>query len=334
MRKVVFVLVICLVAVGLVFAGGQQDGMSDDMSGEGLAWTVEDGDDAVLPRVNPIEVTGAIVGAGSSTVLPLAESMIDRFYDEGYAGNLTYTSVGSGGGFERFGGGETDFSGASRPIGDDEVENARNSGLEPEEFIVAFDALAVVVNPANDWATDLTREELATLFSTAETWADVRDGFPDVEISRYIPGTDSGTFDYFVEEIFDEDEEPILSSARANFSEDDNVLVQGVEGDEGAAGFFGFAYYVEVGDALRAVNVEGVEPNAGTVDDGSYPLARPLFVYSDAEIMRSKPQVAAFINFFLTYSDEEAINVGYFPAPEARKTAAKERWVEIMDGMY
>jgi len=314
-------------------AAGQQQGMSDDMDG-GLPWILEDGDDELLPGVNPIEVEGAIVAAGSSTVFPMAEGVIDRFYDEGYAGNLTYTSIGSGGGFERFSGGETDISGASRPIRQGEADAARANGIEPEEFIVAFDALAVVVNPANDWATELTLEELATLFSTARTWADVREGFPDVEISRYIPGTDSGTFDYFVEEIFDEDEGPILGSSRANYSEDDNVLVQGVEGDEGAVGFFGFAYYVGEDDRLRAINVEGVEPNAAHVEDGTYPLARPLFIYSDAEIMRSKPQVAAFINFFLTYSEEEARAVGYFPAPEARLTAAKERWVEIMDGMY
>jgi phosphate transport system substrate-binding protein len=333
MRKVAFVLLMSLVAVGLVMAAGQQQGMSDDMDG-GLPWILEDGDDELLPGVNPIEVEGAIVAAGSSTVFPMAEGVIDRFYDEGYAGNLTYTSIGSGGGFERFSGGETDISGASRPIRQGEADAARANGIEPEEFIVAFDALAVVVNPANDWATELTLEELATLFSTARTWADVREGFPDVEISRYIPGTDSGTFDYFVEEIFDEDEGPILGSSRANYSEDDNVLVQGVEGDEGAVGFFGFAYYVGEDDRLRAINVEGVEPNAAHVEDGTYPLARPLFIYSDAEIMRSKPQVAAFINFFLTYSEEEARAVGYFPAPEARLTAAKERWVEIMDGMY
>lgn len=333
MRKLAIMLLLTVVATGFVFAAGETETTEEET---GLSWIIEEGDNPILPGVNPLEVDGDIVVAGSSTVFPLAEEVIARWYDEGYPADqsTTYTSIGSGGGFERFGNGETDISGASRPIEDDEVENARASGLEPEEFIVAFDALAVVVNPANDWATELTIDELAAVFSTAETWADVRDGFPEVEITRYVPGTDSGTFDYFVEAVFEEDEGPILNAARAQFSEDDNVLVQGVEGDEGAIGFFGFAYLVEAGDELTAVNVEGIEPSGDTVADGTYPLARPLFIYSDAEIMRSKPQVAAFINFFLTYGEEEALEVGYFPAPEARINAARERWVEIMDGLY
>jgi phosphate transport system substrate-binding protein len=316
------------------FAG--DDGASTDGGDSGLAWIVEPGDDPILPGVNPLEVQGDIVAAGSSTVFPLAEEVIARFYDEGYSqsNSLTYTSIGSGAGFERFSGGDSDISGASRPIKDSEVEASRANGIEPEEFIVAFDALAVVIHPSNTWATELSIEELALLFSTAETWADVRAGFPEVAISRYIPGTDSGTFDYFVEAVFDEDEEPILNAARTQYSEDDNVLVQGVEGDEGAAGFFGFAYYVEERDRLGAVNVNGIEPNAANVDNGTYPLARPLFIYSDAEIMRSKPQVAAFVNFFLTYGEEEAGDVGYFPAPKERVDAAKERWIEIMGDLY
>lgn len=332
MKKLALVLLMSLVAFA-VFAGGTP--ATDDGDG-GLAWILESGDDPILPGVNPLEVQGDIVVAGSSTVFPLAEEVIARFYDEGYSqsNSLTYTSIGSGAGFERFSGGDSDISGASRPIKESEREASRANGIEPEEFIVAFDALAVVVHPSNTWATELSLEELAVLFSTAETWADVRAGFPAVEVTRYIPGTDSGTFDYFVEEVFDEDEEPILNAARTQYSEDDNVLVQGVEGDEGAVGFFGFAYYVEESDRLGAVNVEGVVPSAATVDDGSYPLARPLFIYSDAEIMRSKPQVAAFVNFFLTYGEEEAGDVGYFPAPEARVDAAKERWIEIMGDLY
>lgn len=332
MKKVVLVVMMSLLAAGFVMANAQQEMAADD----GLAWIVEPGDDPILPGVNPILVEGDIVAAGSSTVFPIAEALIERFYDEGYPADqsLVYTSVGTGAGFERFAAGDSDISGASRPISDSERAAAVANGLEPEEFIVAFDALAVVVNLENDWATDLTFEELALAFSTAETWADVRDGFPEVRINRYIPGTDSGTFDYFVEEIFDEEEEPILSAARTQFSEDDNVLVQGVEGDRGGIGFFGFSYYVEEEDRLTALQVEGVTPSLATVEDSSYPLARPLFVYSDAEVMRSKPQVAAVINFFLTYGGEEASGLGSFPAPEDRLNAAKRRWVEIMEGLY
>jgi phosphate transport system substrate-binding protein len=337
MKKVALMLLLSVVTVGMAVATGQQEtGMDESGVDQELDWIIEPGDDPILPGVNPLEVEGDIVAAGSSTVFPLAEEVIARFYDEGYSQqhSLTYTSIGSGAGFERFAAGDSDVSGASRPIREAEVESARENGLEPEEFIVAFDALAVVVNPANDWAAELTIEELNTAFSTAETWADVRDGFPNVEITRYSPGTDSGTFDYFVEAVFDEDEEPILNASNTQFSEDDNVLVQGVEGDEGAIGYFGFAYFVEESDRLTAVSVNGIEPSGETVDDGSYPLARPLFIYSDAEIMRRKPQVAAFVNFFLTYGEEEAGDVGYFPAPEARVNAAKDRWVEIMGDLY
>ena len=330
MKKILVLMILVALVTGFVFAGGQQAEETD----EGLAWITEDGEDSILPGVNPILVEGDIEAAGSSTVLPLAEEVIARFYDEGYAATATYTSIGSGGGFERFGNGEIDLSGASRPIREGEVALANENGLEPLEFVVAFDALAVVVHPENDWATELSIEELGLAFSTAETWADVRDGFPDVAITRYSPGTDSGTFGYFVEEVLDEEEGPILNASNIQFSEDDNVLVQGVEGEVGAIGYFGFAYYVEESDRLTAVNVEGITPNAATVEDGTYPLSRPLFLYSDAEIMRSKPQVAAFINFFLTVAEEEARDVGYFPAPVARTDAAKELWVEIMDGLY
>ena len=334
MKKAMLLLMMSLVAVGSVLAGA--GGEAEQADETGLAWILDESDDDLLPGVNPLEVTGDIVVAGSSTVFPMAERVIARWYDEGYSNaySTTYTSIGSGAGFERFGNGESDISGASRPIKQSEVEKARNIGLEPLQFDVATDAVAVVVNPENTWAAEMTIAELALAFSVAETWAEVRAGWPEVEIIRYSPGTDSGTFDYFVEEVFDKDEEPILTAPRVQFSEDDNVLVQGVEGDKGAIGYFGFAYYVEESDRLRGVAVEGVTPNARTVDTGEYPLARPLFLYSDSGIMRNKPQVAAFIAFFLTYAEEEATDVGYFPAAPERIRAAKEQWLEVMDGLY
>lgn len=182
-----------------------------------------------LPEVNPLDVTGDIIVAGSSTVYPLTEAMAERFADEGYSGNITIDSIGSGAGFERFcKTGETDISNASRPIKDSEVESCAAIGRTPIEFRVGTDALAVVINPANDWATSVTKEELAALFSTASTWADVNPAWPAEPIARFIPGTDSGTFDYFVEAIFDKNQEPILSAANTQLSEDDNVLVQGL----------------------------------------------------------------------------------------------------------
>lgn len=294
----------------------------------------------MLPVVDPLDITGDIVTAGSSTVFPLSEAMAARFEDEGYGGRITIDSIGSGAGFERFcDQGETDIANASRPIKDSEIESCRSIGREPIEFRVGTDALAVTVSPTNTFATDITFAELAALFSTATTWQDVRPDWPANPIQRFIPGTDSGTFDYFVEEVFDEDEAPMLGAGNTQLSEDDNVLVQGIEGDgcdpdnvstTCAIGFFGFAYYSENSDQLKVLSVEGVEPNQANVDAGTYPLARPLFIYSTSDIMKDKPQVADFINFYLTYVNDEIIEVGYFPAPQDALNAAQQAWLDAM----
>jgi phosphate transport system substrate-binding protein len=296
--------------------------------------------DGMLPVVDPLDVTGDIVTAGSSTVFPLSEAMVARFIDEGYGGQITIDSIGSGAGFERFcETGETDVSNASRPIKDSEVESCRAIDREPIEFRVGTDALAVTVSPTNTFATDITYDELALLFSTAETWQDVRAEWPANQIQRFIPGTDSGTFDYFVEEIFDDEKDPILNANNLQQSEDDNVLVQGITGDTCdpadpstacAVGFFGYAYYSENSGQLNVMSVEGVEASQSSVDAGEYPLARPLFIYSTAGIMAEKPQVADFINFYLTYVNEEVIEVGYFPAPAADLDGAKQAWLDAM----
>ncbi|MBN1246392.1 MAG: phosphate ABC transporter substrate-binding protein PstS family protein [Anaerolineae bacterium] len=283
----------------------------------------------LLPAVDPLNVEGNIVTAGSSTVFPLAERMAERFEEEGYAGEITIDSIGSGGGYERFCvEGESDISNASRAIKDSEVEACNAIGRDPIEFRVGTDALAVVVSAENDFVTDVTMEELAAIFSdAADTWSDVRAEWPDEEILRFIPGTDSGTFDFFVEEVFDEDETPHLSAANTQLSEDDNVLVQGVLGSPYAIGYFGYAYYAENEGALNILAIDGIEATAENVDNNSYPLARPLFMYSDAEIMQEKPQVAAFLNFVLTYVNEEVVDVGYFPASDQALTNARQAWL-------
>ena len=168
----------------------------------------------------------------------------------------------------------------------------------------------------------------ATQAPGVTTWADVRPEWPAEPIARFIPGTDSGTFDYFVEEIFDENEDPILAAGNTQLSEDDNVLVQGILGSPYAVGFFGYAYYQENAASLRALSINDVEPSAATVDAGDYPLARPLFIYSDAQIMREKPQVAAFINFYLAFVNEEVLDVGYFTASEAALQQAVQNWLQ------
>jgi len=295
---------------------------------EGAA-TVEEGEVA-LPEVDPLTVEGDIVSAGSSTVFPLAEAVAEQFNDEGYAGTVTIDSIGSGAGFSRFcEAGETDVSNASRPIKDSERESCKAIGRDPIEFRVGTDALAVVTNPENDWATDVTMEELAALF-TAEKWSDVNPDWPEENILRYIPGTDSGTFDYFVEEVFDKDPEPILSAPNTQLSEDDNVLVIGVEGSPYAIGFFGYAYYNENADKLNILNIESVEPSFDTVESATYPLARPLFIYSDATIMNEKPQVAAYVNYFLSHVNDVIEEVGYFPASVEALNQSKTHWLEAM----
>jgi phosphate transport system substrate-binding protein len=291
-----------------------------------------------LPEVNPLAVSGDIIVAGSSTVYPLTERMAERFIEEGYAGNITIDSIGTGAGFERFCvAGETDISNASRAIKESEIESCAAIGRTPIEFRVGTDALAVVVNPENDWigAEGVTLEELAALFSADVTnWSDVNPAWPAEPVKRFSPGTDSGTFDYFIEAVMDVayegGEEKLLSAANLQLSEDDNVLVQGVEGDRYAIGYFGFAYYEENAALLRDLSIGGVEPSAETVNSGDYALARPLFIYSDAGVMASKPQVAEYINFYLSYVNEEVRGVGYFPAAEEALNTARNNWLDAM----
>ncbi len=290
-------------------------------------------------ELDPGNITGDIISAGSSTVFPLSERMALRFKEEGYIGNITVDSIGSGAGFERFcKTGETDISNASRPIKDSEVESCKAINRTPIEFRVGTDALAVTVSSENDFLTDITLEQLALIFSSAETWADVDPSWPAEPILRFSPGTDSGTYDFFVEAVmtpaFEEDadkgQEAILTAKNLQFSEDDNVLVQGVEGSPYAIGYFGFAYYQENQDRLKALALNGIAPTAESAEAGDYPLARPLFIYSDPGIMKSRPQVAAFINFYLTYVNEEILDVGYFPASSTFLEAARQAWQDAL----
>ncbi|MCB0044257.1 MAG: PstS family phosphate ABC transporter substrate-binding protein [Caldilineaceae bacterium] len=299
---------------------------SDSATGEATM----DGGVVILPVVDPLTVEGDVVSAGSSTVFPLAEAVAEKFNSEGYAGTITIDSIGSGAGFERFCvAGETDVANASRPIKDEEIAGCEAIGRSPIEFRVGTDALAVVTNPENDWAADATVEELAAIF-TAEKWSDVNADWPAEDILRYVPGTDSGTFDYFVEAVFEEDPEPLLSAPNTQFSEDDNVLVIGVEGSPYAVGFFGYAYYTENSGKLNILNIGGVEPSFESVEGGDYALARPLFIYSDAAIMSEKPQVAAYVNYFLSNVNDVIEEVGYFPSSDEALNAAKDKWSEAV----
>ncbi|QEN05086.1 PstS family phosphate ABC transporter substrate-binding protein [Thiospirochaeta perfilievii] len=328
MKKIIL-LSVMFVSTLAVFASANSENSEASSSSASNSWMVES-EDGILPGVNPINVKGDIITAGSSTVFPLSEAMAERFQDEGYAGNITVDSIGSGAGFERFTvTGETDISNASRPIKSKEIEAAKKIGRNPIEFRVGTDALAVTVAKSNTFIKDASIDELVKIF-TAEKWSDVNPSWPDEKILKFIPGTDSGTFDYFVEEVFDKDSAPLLSAANVQMSEDDNILVQGITESPYGIGFFGYAYYSENKDILNILSIDGVEPIKENVDAAKYPLARPLFIYSDAEVMKSKPQVAAFINFYLTYVNEEVTRVGYFPADESVIAKGKAAWLEAM----
>ncbi|MBN1372141.1 MAG: substrate-binding domain-containing protein, partial [Anaerolineaceae bacterium] len=182
-------------------------------------------------------------------------------------------------------------------------------------------------------------EQLQQLFTSAELWSDVDPSWPAEPVLRYTPGTDSGTFDFFVEEVIqkpndidelDDAKALALEAKNLNQSEDDNVLVQGVEGNKFAIGYFGFAYYQEESDRLGMLTVDGVTPSQKTAEDGSYALARPLFIYSDAEILRSKPQVAAFVRFYLDNVNAVITEVGYFPASYNTLNESKQLWIEAV----
>jgi phosphate transport system substrate-binding protein len=286
--------------------------------------------EGMLPPVDPSEYSGEIVTAGSSTVFPLSERMSELWEDEG-GPNVTVDSIGTGAGFERFCvNAETDISNASRPIEDDEIAACQENGREVVEFRVGTDALAVAVSTENDFLENLTLEQLVLAFTTAETWADIDPSWPAETIRRFSPGTDSGTYDYFVEEVLDEDQDPLLNASNTQFSEDDNVLVQGVEGSPYAIGYFGYAYYQANASRLKALSVEGVSPTAETAESGEYPLARPLFIYSAREILQEKPQVAAFTNYYLTYVNEEVLDVGYFPASAEALDQARQNWLDAV----
>lgn len=333
MKKLLAAILASFVMMTLpVFAGGAKE--PEPVQKNTFSW-VEDGGVAGLPGVNPLKVSGNIITAGSSTVYPLSERMAERFKQEGYSGVITIDSIGSGAGFERFTvAGETDIANASRAIKAKEIEAAKQIGRNPIEFRVGTDALAVVVSNQNTFAKNLTKDELAKLFSTASTWSEINPAWPKEKIQRFIPGTDSGTFDYFSEEVFKNNPQPMLSAQNLQLSEDDNILVQGIKGSPYAVGFFGYAYYAENADSLTILSINGVEASKANVDNGTYPLARPLYIYSDEQIMRTKPQVAAFIDFYLSYVNEEVVGVGYFPANEDELEKGRQAWLKAMNGTY
>jgi phosphate transport system substrate-binding protein len=260
---------------------------------------------------------GLVAIDGSSTVFPISQAMAEEFMIANSGVQVTVGVSGTGGGFQKFCNGEIDISDASRPIRDSEIEECASNGIEPIELNVAWDGLTVVTNPANDWATCMTVDELMRVWqpgSTITNWSEIRDGWPDEEIILYGPDTDSGTFDYFTDAIVGEED---ASRSDYTASADDNVLVLGVSGDAGALGYFGYAYYEENQDKLNAVQIDNgngcVGPDRATIEDGSYaPLSRPMFIYVRRDALE-RDEVAAFIDFYIDNADVLVPETGYVP---------------------
>ncbi|HYJ80309.1 MAG TPA: PstS family phosphate ABC transporter substrate-binding protein [Longimicrobiaceae bacterium] len=276
------------------------------------------GGDGEKDRDGAAGVSGSIEADGSSTVFPITEAVAEEFGTEtGGRVRVTVAMSGTGGGFKRFCAGETDISNASRPIKPEEVENCRLAGVEAVELPVAWDGQVIVVNPANTFAQCLTTAELKRIWepgSTVQRWSDIRPEWPAQAIKLYGPGTNSGTFDYFTKTIMGEED---ASRSDYSASEDDNVLVQGVAGDRSALGYFGYVYYVQNRDKLRALGVDSgqgcVSPTTETIASGTYsPLSHPLYIYVKKSSLQ-RPEVRQFVEFYLTNGAELAQQVGYVP---------------------
>lgn len=296
---------------------------------------------SVVLLVFPLALTGcggsstqSVNIDGSSTVFPLTEAVAEEFMKANPQARVTVGASGTGGGFSKFLRGETAINDASRPIAPNELKKAEENGIDIIEIPVAYDGIAVVVHPDNDWVDCLTAGELQEIWepnSSIDRWSQIRDEFPDREIELFGPGTASGTYDYFTEAVVGES-----GASRSDYtgSEDDNVLVQGIKGTEPSLGYFGLAYYENNEEDLKAVSIDPDEPNSGascvapraeTVKNGEYrPLSRPLFIYVNTA--KITPAVESFVEFYLENADELAPDVGYVGMPEKAYDLALQRF--------
>jgi phosphate transport system substrate-binding protein len=283
---------------------------------------------------------------GSSTVFPVTEAMAEEFRNANPGARITVGISGTGGGFQKFCRDEIDISDASRPIGASEQEACAKAGVEYIELPVAYDGLAVVVHSKNTWASSMTIAELKRLWEpaaqgTITRWNQIRSGWPDREIRLFGAGVDSGTFDYFTEAIVG-----TATRSRGDYtsSEDDNVIVQGVSGDEYALGYFGYAYYEENRDRLTLVAIDDgddangrgpIAPSPQTVRDGTYhPLSRPIFIYAKVAALE-RPEVRDFVEFYLGEGVPLVREVGYVALTDAELALVRARFAARTTGtMY
>lgn len=285
---------------------------------------------------------GSISIDGSSTVYPVTEAIAEEYRAEASDVRVTVGVSGSGGGFKKFTRGEIDIANASRSINSEEAKMASANNITYEEFSVAYDGLTVVVHPENNWVNDITVAELKKIWEPEAQgkimrWNQIRPEWPDQEIHLYGAGVESGTYDYFTEAIVGKSH---ASRGDYTASEDDNVLVQGVSTDPYALGFFGYAYYDENKDKLKAIPVNdeddsngkgAILPSLETVKDGSYaPLSRPLFIYVNSTAA-NKPHVVDFVNFYLETAGEISEEVGYIPMPAEKYKEEQEKFRKFVE---
>lgn len=269
---------------------------------------------------------------GSSTVFPINEAIAEEFQKEHRGIRVTVGISGTGGGLKKFSTGEIDITGGSRPIKESENKQCEKNGIEYIEIPIAYDGLAVMVNPQNTWANSMTVKELKMLWEPEAQdkitkWSQIRKGWPNDNIRLYGAGADSGTYDYFTQAIVGKEH-----SSRGDFtaSEDDNILVQGIAGDKFALGFFGLAYYEENKDKLKLIAIDNgrgpVAPSLETVKNGTYqPLSRPLFIYINKKSLEEKPEVKNFVNYYIKHAGTLSRQVGYIPLPESAYSLVQKR---------
>ena len=251
---------------------------------------------------------------GSSTVGPITNAVVEEFALENKGVDIAVGVSGTGGGFKKFVAGEIDIANASRPIKDSERKKAEENGIEFLELNVAIDGITVVLNSKNDWISQMTDAELKKLWehdSKIKKWNDINPNYPNIDIKLYGPDQDSGTYDYFIEEILGHD-----NKIRADYSpaSDDNQLVHGVEGDRGAIGYFGYAYYLAQKDKWKALDINGVSPTDKNIMEGKYkPLSRPLYIYVNKKSLIEKPLVKSFVLFYFQKANQLVKEEGYVP---------------------
>ncbi|MEL6527949.1 MAG: substrate-binding domain-containing protein, partial [Chloroflexota bacterium] len=260
------------------------------------------------------------------------------FLNEYIPNDIEIDVTGTSAGFDIFCEGNSQINEASRVITTEELEICRANNVEPVALQVGTDAIAIVVNENNDFATDMTAGEIALLFGGAVNWSEIRPEWPNETIVRFIPGTDSGTFDYFVEEIYDGDDSDLvgvdatrISSDELVTSEDDNQLVRGVSDNEFAVGFFGYSYFAENEDRLNAIAINGITPTIETVDDGTYLLGRPLFLYVNQTVLQDEAHVAMFINYYLQTAPQLLDDLGFFATGEDAINTARTAYLDAID---